>query len=96
MNAEKEDLRDNYTVLICKDSPLERQKAIEKLAQDTRFSMLFQKNTLVNTGTIINLGKAFIEYTKDKYNRLWMLLCCDNLAAYASNTMKSILQLVKY
>ena len=38
---------------------------------------------------MINLVNNFTPYVKDKYNRLQMLLYCNNLAAHVSNTAKS-------
>ena len=70
MNAEKEDLRDSYTVLICKYSCLRRHKTVEKLAWNIRVPLLFQKNMQVDMDIILNFADASIEHIKDKYNGL--------------------------
>ena len=90
MNKGKVYLTDDYTAFICKGSRLERYKVIEKLVSDTRVSVLFQKNTWVKTGILIDLVKAFIEYIEDKHNGLWILLYCDDLTTHVNNTVKSI------
>ena len=89
MNAGRGDLRDGYTALVCKGSRKGRRKAIEKLAWDTRVPMHFQKNAWVDTETMVDMAKAFVQHVRNKHDGLWVLLYCDNLSAHVSEIVKA-------
>ena len=64
------DSRDKYSALVCKGSPKVRHKPIEKLAHDSRVHVHFQKNTWVDTVTMIELAKEFILHIEDRHDGL--------------------------